>query len=228
VNFARFGQPVGPWKKPPEGAALWVAEIPVLARELLPGSGAVFSEAELKRSLEFPEGPHRQSYLAVRGFVRRTLGALLGIEARDVRITHGPQGKPALEGAPRDLRFNVSHSGGLAVLAVAEGRAVGVDIEFMRDITRLERIADRFFSPAEKAALAKLPADQKGRLFLRIWTVREGVVKATGEGVWASFERLELALSSDRSRIRIVDPTGYSVTEFVPAENCVGSLVLGR
>jgi len=97
-----------------------------------------------------------------RAILRVLLGRYLDADPRALRFVLGPHGKPALQGkalARTDLRFNLSHSGPLMLVAVSIGREVGVDIE-------LVRVRDRY------------PAD-----FLRAWTRHEARVKCLGVGL---------------------------------------------
>ena len=100
----------------------------------------------------------------------------------------GPHGKPRLDGDGAGIHFNLSHSGGLALIAVARGVEVGVDLEEIRPRPDLERVARRVFTEAEREAVA-LGGD---RAFYRHWVAKEAFVKATGRGVESlrSFEVL--------------------------------------
>jgi 4'-phosphopantetheinyl transferase len=95
-----------------------------------------------------------------RGLLRALLGRYLERDPRDLRFTLGPHGKPALahnETDEGDLRFNLSHSGGLALVAVTTGHGVGIDLELARERYTAE--------------------------FLRTWVAREAAVKCRGLGL---------------------------------------------
>jgi 4'-phosphopantetheinyl transferase len=87
-------------------------------------------------------------------------------------------GKPHLPLSP-ELRFNLSHSHELALVAVALDREVGVDIERLRPLPRFAAVADRFFPPSEPA-----PTDETD--FFRRWTRVEALLKARGVGLYGA------------------------------------------
>jgi 4'-phosphopantetheinyl transferase len=89
--------------------------------------------------------------------------------------------------------FNLSHSGELAVIALTDGAAVGVDVEHRQRRVDHARLAARVCSPAERAHYAALPEAQRADFFLRLWTRKEAFVKATGEGIWRRLAELDLA-----------------------------------
>ena len=93
------------------------------------------------------------------------------------------------------LRFNLSHSRGLALYAVALDREVGVDVEFVRDDFAVEEIATSFFSPGEVAALKALPACSRVEGFFNCWARKEAYVKARGEGLSIPLAHFEVSLA---------------------------------
>ena len=99
-----------------------------------------------------------------------------------MEIADGPHGKPYLPQA-RALRFNLAHSHDRAVLAVARGRAVGVDLERIRAGVDCRRLMDEFFAPREGTAWRALPASLRRRAFFTAWTRQEAVIKARGARV---------------------------------------------
>jgi 4'-phosphopantetheinyl transferase len=143
------------------------------------------ADDEVARAARFRFEPDRERFTIARGVLREVLAAHLDVPPAGLAFRTGAHGKPALAGpAAGDwLRFNVSHSGDIVLVALARARAVGVDVERVRaDIADVE-LARRFFSAREQAALAGLPEDGRRALFFRIWTCKEAFVKATGDGV---------------------------------------------
>lgn len=126
------------------------------------------------------------------------LGAYLGVPAADVALETQEYGRPALAGSQRDaLSFNWSHSHDQALIALARGVLPGVDLERMRAHPKAVPIARRYFSPDESAALEALPADQRDRAFLELWTAKEAVLKALGRGLAFGLNRLSIAGAPD-------------------------------
>ncbi|HEY4144725.1 4'-phosphopantetheinyl transferase family protein [Pinirhizobacter sp.] len=119
------------------------------------------------------------------------LGAYLGVSPADLRLGHGPFGKPALEGEHSRLSFSWSHTGEVALLGVAwELPELGVDIERDRPRPRLLDIAGRYFAVGETAWLAAQPPEDRQAAFLRLWTAKEAVLKAHGQGLSYGLHRV--------------------------------------
>ena len=95
------------------------------------------------------------------------------------------------------MRFNISHSGGLAVFAFTLDCEVGVDVEEIRELKDLAEIAARFFCAEETAELMSLPADQRTAAFFRCWTRKEAYIKAIGDGLSAPLDGFAVTLGRD-------------------------------
>jgi 4'-phosphopantetheinyl transferase len=135
---------------------------------------------ERDRAARYRIGPVRDQFVTCRGAVRRLLGGYLGAPPHAVPITYAANGKPVLVGAP--VTFNVTHTTGLGLLAIASTR-VGVDVERVRDVPDRDGLVERFFSPAERAAYRQLPTDRRAAAFYRGWVCKEAVIKAAGASV---------------------------------------------
>jgi len=126
----------------------------------------------------------RRSFVLARTLLRYELATIIGLDPSELGFEVGDHGKPQL--AKPDLEtpphFNLSHSGDLVVLAIAE-TDVGADVESIRPVPNAEKLAHRFFSPAERLAVVSLDGGARDRAFLRIWTQKEAYLKATGLGV---------------------------------------------
>jgi 4'-phosphopantetheinyl transferase len=164
----------------------------------------VLSDAERERAARFVHERDTRLWSRARGGLRRILAAYTGADPAALAIEPAAcvhcgelHGKPYLAGPDHDgwLRFNLSHSGGLVVIAVANGREVGVDVEATRDGRRLDGIAQRWFSPAEVQELRGLPDAERQAAFYRLWSRKEAYLKATAEGMsgtLAAFDALRL------------------------------------
>ena len=102
-----------------------------------------------------------------------------------VTIERGPKGKPYLPACPR-VRFNVSHTKGKALIAVAQDVEVGVDIERIRPMSDMEPIAEQYLLPGDAEVLAGTPEAQRPREFFRLWTRAEALWKAAGLGLYCA------------------------------------------
>ena len=125
------------------------------------------AEDERARANRFYFAHDRAHYIVARGLLRLLLGRYLHILPTEVAFVYGDHGKPDLvpAQAKAGVRFNISHSHGVALLAVAREREVGVDIEQVRPLDDGEQIAERFFSKSEVAVFTAVPAAQKPQAF---------------------------------------------------------------
>jgi 4'-phosphopantetheinyl transferase len=157
---------------------------------------ASLSDDEHRRAARFHFAEGRNHYIAGRGMLRQILARYLGIAPGDLRFGYNRHGKPCLQGEAR-LRFNLSHSRGLALYCVALDREVGVDVEFMRPDFACTSIAERFFSANEVAVLRELPDAERVAAFFRCWTRKEAYIKARGKGLAIPLDHFDVSLRPD-------------------------------
>jgi 4'-phosphopantetheinyl transferase len=154
-----------------------------------PGSElGLLSEDERARAVRFVRARDRRRFAWCRAALREILGWLLGEPAGSLRFRAAARGKPELDHGPdggdrRELRFNVSHSAELALIAVCQGHEIGVDIEKVRSISEADRIVASFFTAAEQAEFVAMAEDVKALAFHRGWTRKEAVLKGFGMGI---------------------------------------------
>lgn len=166
-----------------EPGAVHVWSIPLWhPAHLRVGAGRWLDAAERSRAARCSSGPARREFVRTRGAVRTVLAAYTGLPSGGLEFGLGEHGKPRLVGVSSPVRFNVAHSGGLALLAVAWGREVGVDVEALRRDLPAARLAARFYPPTEQAAVceAGLSDEERLRRYVRLWTRKEAYVKAFG------------------------------------------------
>ena len=156
----------------------------------------LLSADEQERAERFHFANDRSHFIAARGLLRTLLGRYLDSPPQQLSFSYSPYGKPALTGEDdgRALRFNVSHSHGVALYAVAREREVGVDVEYVRHDMVGESIAERFFSAREVATLRSLPAEVQPEAFFNCWTRKEAFIKAIGEGLSFPLDQFEVSL----------------------------------
>jgi len=157
---------------------------------------ATLAPDERERVARLRPGPHRRRFVAGRGLLRVILGAYLGSDPGRVPLAYGAAGKPHLAGTAAALAFNLSHSDGLAVCAVAVDREVGIDVERLRPIPDMLEIAACCFSARERAFLAWLDDAERVGAFFRAWTRKEAWLKATGCGLPLGPERVEVTMAA--------------------------------
>lgn len=180
------------------------------------------SDDERARAQRFLFERDRNSFIAARGILRDLLARYVGCAPRDLEFIYGPQGKPALSdgNTSNPFRFNLSHSHGLAVLAVTRESEIGVDVEKIKPERAGEELARRYFSPAEVEELLALPADQRAEGFFLCWTRKEAYVKALGEGLRFPLDRFRVSLSPGQPAQLYRDAGArWSVKAFDPSFN---------
>jgi 4'-phosphopantetheinyl transferase len=139
---------------------------------------------ESERARRFGTELLRSRFIVARGLLRVILSRYLDLAPADIRFTKNEYGKPRVElDATPEVRFNLSHSGDIALYAFALGSEVGVDVEQVKEVSDAARLARRFFSPHEAQALLALPAEQQLAGFFNCWTRKEAYVKAIGKGM---------------------------------------------
>jgi 4'-phosphopantetheinyl transferase len=203
-----------------DGADVWLLnlDLPEAMRdELVP----LLTNTERRTAAAFAFPHLRKRHVSAHGQMRRILAAYARQPAQALSIRKSPEGKPFL--APDDSPgFNLSHSGGLGLLAIARSAPIGADIERIRPSSDLGELAVSTFSTAEHTALAQLPENRRTEAFFACWTRKEAVVKFDGRGLGmdlASFTvsvdpdaTLDLVTLDPMTSVRLFDvpaPLGY-------------------
>jgi 4'-phosphopantetheinyl transferase len=139
---------------------------------------------EQQRAARFLHDRARRRFVACRGQLRMILAHCLDEDPKNLRFVYGPFGKPQLGNpACQQLRFNVSHCRDLALMAVAAGRQVGIDLECVRPLANLEGMVQHCLAPQERATWHALPPEERLGAFFRAWTGKEAVLKLLGRGL---------------------------------------------
>ena len=173
---------------------MWRASLDQPA-DVVSGLSVALCSAERDRAARFRFERDRARYIVGRALLRRLLGGYLGMAPDEVEFRYGAFEKPFL--VCDGPWFNVSHSGPVALYAFSSAAEIGVDVEeVQRDFSR-ERIAERFFSPAEVTALRSLPVSDQPCAFLRCWTRKEAFVKARGDGLSLALDSFDVSLDPD-------------------------------
>ena len=189
---------------------------------------------ERERAARFYFDRDRRKFTAARGQLRMILGRYTGADPTALVFSYGPRGKPALSGQfqPANLKFNLSHSGELALLAVTLDREVGVDIEDIHTLNDAEAIAERLFSPNETSVFRALPEPERLEGFFRCWTCKEAYVKATGDGLSRPTESFDVVFTrGERTRLVSVDgepdeAVRWRMAALEPATGYIGAIAV--
>lgn len=192
------------WPAPPEGLSLAAGDVHLWSASLDLTQAAVdrleatLSADEQQCADRFRSGQLRNRFIAGRATLRAILARYLAASPAAIAFQYNARGKPSL--APpwdrRGLGFNLSHAKGLALVAVAGGREVGVDVEF-GPIRHLAGMVARWFSAEEQRQWQALPAADQPAGFFRAWTCKEAWLKALGAGLSLPLEQVSVAVAPD-------------------------------
>ena len=157
------------------------------------------TKEERARGDRFIRREDRVRYVFAHGGLRAVLAQYTGDGPETLRLDVGSTGKPALiqKGVPRQsIQFNLSHSHGRMLLAIAQKREVGVDLEQIRDKLEVVKLAGRFYAPAEYEHVLNCSGSERRKQFYRYWVAKEAVLKGQGVGL-PSLHECEILTTSD-------------------------------
>ena len=151
---------------------------------------------EKTRAERFHFEEDRKRFIVRRGILRTILGGYLGVDPDQVQFAYGKNEKPELADsfANGEIRFNLSHSGEVALYAFTRDREIGVDIEHIREISDMEQVSNRFFSLRENEVLHILSESKKREAFFNCWTRKEAYIKAIGDGLSCPLDSFDVSL----------------------------------
>lgn len=213
---------------------VWRAPLSI-SNAALTSFAALLAADEQTRAARFHFDLHRSQFIAGRGWLRTITGWYLKTAPATVKFKYSEFGKPSIResGETVELRFNLAHSGDLALYAFSLRRDVGIDIEVIDPEFASETIARQFFSPKEVAALLEFPLDQRPHAFFDCWTRKEAFIKAQGMGLSLPLNQFEVSLKHDQpallhtawdcaeaarwSLVNIDAAAGYAAALAVPA-----------
>jgi 4'-phosphopantetheinyl transferase len=203
--------PIGPvaasppfpvWPFPAGHVYVWIVSADDHVHDLDDLSG-LLSPVERERASRMRRRPDR--WIVARASLRRILGGCVGRDPREIEFRAGPNDKPELvaTGDVAPPRFNLSHSGGMVLIAVADA-PIGVDVEQVRDPADLSEMAPHVLRADEAAGLAALPEGRRAEAFLAIWTRKEAYLKARGRGI-GGIRRVSVNVAPDGHAMLIGD-----------------------
>jgi 4'-phosphopantetheinyl transferase len=202
----------------------WLELDPALLRRL----EATLSGAERARAQRFIFERDRNYFIAAHGILRDLLGTYLYCSSQSIEFVYGTQGKPAVpsRGTRFPICFNLSHSHGLALVAIGRKREIGIDVEYIRPELAGDAVARRYFSPSEIDELLGLPAENRTEGFFLCWTRKEAYVKARGEGLQFPLKSFQVSLTPGKpAALNSDDVTHWSMYSFSPHAGYVAAVV---
>ncbi|MCC3434017.1 MAG: 4'-phosphopantetheinyl transferase superfamily protein [Oscillatoriales cyanobacterium] len=195
--------PLPSWNSPPKDLKLASNEIHVW-RVLLTQTASCLqsleqplSSDERTKAERFYFQKDRSQFIVSRGALRAILSRYLDIDPSALCFGYNPYGKPFLsaEQGGNELFFNLSHSRGIALIAVTKNRNIGIDIESIRTDFPCQEIAERFFSLLENTVLRSLPLNLQHKAFFTCWTRKEAYIKAVGKGLFIPLDSFDVTLA---------------------------------
>jgi 4'-phosphopantetheinyl transferase len=196
---------------------------------------ATLSTEERDRAGRFVFEQDRRRFVVARAALRTLVGVHLQAPPSSIRFSVQPHGKPRLAADEhRDmLRFNISHSEDVALVAISAEREVGIDVERIRPLIGLEDIALRYFAPAERRTLHRAGSVDRLALFYRYWTLKEAYLKAEGAGIQARLDTIDVSAPGVDPLVLPagtpgVSPTGWSARTLDVEPGYAAALVVER
>ncbi|MFE8644097.1 4'-phosphopantetheinyl transferase family protein [Sphingomonas sp. NCPPB 2930] len=211
---------IGGHRTPPGPMRIEVATVSPasLPRARWPQLAALLSAEERARAARLRRPGQRHAYVAAHALKRLMLSDMAGGAPQAWRFATGSAGKPVVAGRPGP-HFNLSHTDGLVACALCEGVPVGIDVERVHRPAPLE-VASACFAPQEQAWLSGLPDARRTRGFYRLWTLKEAVVKAQGEGLSPGMQAF--AIGFDPLRVTFPGPAPSTASAWRLVQQAVG------
>jgi len=238
VRPFQFGGLDRSWRRGPASLVIWPNEVHVwkiyLKAPGLSDKRGVLSPDEQVRASRFRFHTDSDRFVAARSSLRTILARYLLTGPEELKFGVNSFGKPHLV-ADLDklgLRFNLSHSHDVALLAVARNRDVGVDVEWMRSDFATEDVARRFFSRFEVNQLDSIAPELKTEAFFNCWTRKEAYIKARGEGLSFPLDQFDVAFAPDarpallRNRREPSEVSRWTFEELAPASGYAAALAI--
>jgi 4'-phosphopantetheinyl transferase len=208
---------------------LWSAPLEK-SQETLDYYASLLSREEKARATKYVFRRDQVHFVLCRGILRELLGGYLSVPGKSVEISIAPGGKPLLPHGTQngDLRFNLSHSHGLAIFAFTNRQDVGVDTELIREDIDAEEIAQRYFSNEERAEFNGLTSAERARGFFLCWTRKEAYLKARGDGlIKVPLDSFSVSLSPDApARLSSADADRWSLHSLEISKGWAAALVV--
>ncbi|MEG5211807.1 4'-phosphopantetheinyl transferase superfamily protein [Microcoleus sp. ARI1-A1] len=228
------------WNSPPQNLTLDINEIHVWRVSLAQTASCLQSlqqtlstdEQTKAERFHFPKG--RSQFIVSRGALRAILSRYLHLNPSLLRFDYNPYGKPSLivAQAGDTLRFNLSHSHELGLIAITKNREIGVDIERINPNFPCQEIAENFFSPLENTVLRSLPKHLQAKAFFTCWTRKEAYIKAVGKGLSLPLNQFDVSLAPGEPAALLnveenpEEASRWSLIELIPGSDMVGAVAV--
>lgn len=226
------------WVKPPESLSLkkgivhvWKVNLESPAHPLV-FYDTILSAEERERADRFYFEKDKNHYTVGRASLRLLVGRYLSLDPASIQFELSEFGKPGYPNSS-DLQFNISHSGGLALMGFTVQSEIGVDLEKINPEIEIQKIASRFFAPSEQEEILQLPITQQAAAFYRCWTSKEAFIKAHGQGLSLPLDQFEVEVHPEKpAALKAVhwDPklAEWDLQGLLPGHGYLGALACRR
>lgn len=199
---------IGTWQTSPDNPGISRRHVDVwltsteLGEEEVRACRTWLTPGEVARAEKFKVESKFREYIITRGLLRRVLSGMTGLDIAGVEFDYGEHGKPSLVNKVNGegIAFNVSHSHGVALVALTLGSRLGVDLEKIRSKVEWRALAEEYFSAAECRALNDCPRDERLKAFFTCWTRKEAFVKALGAGISYGLKEFDVSIDPGEDR----------------------------
>lgn len=186
---------------------LWLASYDQIGDETLHASyRELLNDAEKAQEPRFYFARDRRRYLVTRALVRTVLSRYEEVDPRAWVFAENAYGRPEIANEQTGITFNVSHTHSLIVLGITRDRALGVDVENIRERQVSLDIADHYFAPREVEVLSAAPSAEQQFRFFEYWTFKESYIKARGMGLSLPLDKFAFHYAHDRNVGISIDP----------------------
>jgi 4'-phosphopantetheinyl transferase len=192
------------------------------------------SKEEIEKARRFVSRSDQDRYVFSHGLLRTILGGYLCCDPRQLNYNTNQYGKPFLISSFRDteIRFNLSHSRDMTLVAISCGIEVGIDIEYMREIEDARDIVNQSFSSHERQIFNALPPAELEEAFYAFWTSKEAFLKGIGNGLSYPLDRFSILFSNTTNggvvniSNGLIDANHWNVLRLFPGDGYAGALAM--
>jgi len=187
------------------------------------------SEDEIVKASKFKFNKDKICSIITRGALRLLSSKYLNIKPEDIPFKYGDYGKPDYD-FKTNLKFNISHSGQMAVIGFVLNDDIGVDIEEIKTNFDVLDIASNYFSNSEIEALKNLSLESQTKGFYRCWTRKESFIKANAKGLSFPLDSFSVSIDSDEKTELLETNWDKNETDlwklfsFSPQKNYIGAV----
>lgn len=200
-----------------------------LAEDVITFLDSFLSKDEIIKASKFRFKKDKNCSIITRGALRLISSKYLKMKPENITFKYGEFGKPDFD-IDTKIKFNVSHSGNMAIIGFVLNDDIGVDVEKIKSDFDVFDIAKNYFSDSEIEALKKLPIHERAKGFYRCWTRKESFIKAKAQGLSFSLDSFSVSINSDEKTELLETKWNKNEKElwklfsFLPKENYMGAV----